>query len=46
VDEVALCGPRDRIRDRLGAWRAAGVTTLIVATGQPDAIRTMAELLL
>jgi F420-dependent oxidoreductase-like protein len=46
VDEVALCGPRERIRDRLAAYRAAGVTTLICATGQPEAIRTMAELVL
>src|SRR5512145_430184 len=44
VDEVALCGPRERIRDRLAAYRAAGVTTLLCATGQPDAVRLMAEL--
>jgi F420-dependent oxidoreductase-like protein len=44
VDEVALCGPRERIRERLAAWRAAGVTTLVCRTSQPDAIRTMAEL--
>jgi F420-dependent oxidoreductase-like protein len=44
VDEVSLCGPRERIRDRLGAWRAAGVTTLICMTDQPDAVRMMAEL--
>jgi F420-dependent oxidoreductase-like protein len=43
VDEVALCGPRERIRERLPEWRAAGVTTLNVAGG-PDAIRLMAEL--
>ncbi len=46
VDEVALCGPRERIRERLPAWRAAGVTTLICATSQPDAVRLMAELVL
>jgi hypothetical protein len=46
VDEVALCGPRERIRDRLAAWREAGVTTLICATRQPEALRTMAELVL
>jgi len=45
VDEVALCGPRERIRDRLAAWQAAGVTTLICMTDQPDAVRMMAELL-
>jgi alkanesulfonate monooxygenase SsuD/methylene tetrahydromethanopterin reductase-like flavin-dependent oxidoreductase (luciferase family) len=46
VDEVALCGPPERIRDRLPAWREAGVTTLICGTSQPEAIRLMAELVL
>ena len=46
VDEIALCGPRERIRDRLAAWKAAGVTTLICATREPEAVRTMAELVL
>ncbi len=46
VDEVALCGPRERIRERLPAWRASGCTTLICATGQLEAVRTMAELVL
>ena len=45
VDEVALCGPRERIREQLGAWREAGVTTLMVA-GDRTAVRTMAELVL
>jgi F420-dependent oxidoreductase-like protein len=46
VDEVALCGPRERIAELLGAWREAGVTTLICATNSIDSIRTMAELAL
>ena len=46
VDEVALCGPAERIRDRLALWREAGVTTLICGTGQAEAIRLMAELVL
>jgi F420-dependent oxidoreductase-like protein len=45
IDEVALCGPRERIRDRLAAYREAGVTTLMVG-GTSDAIRTIAELVL
>ncbi len=44
VDEVALCGPRERIRDRLGAYRDAGVTTLLCLADRPDALRLMAEL--
>jgi F420-dependent oxidoreductase-like protein len=46
VDEIALCGPRERIRDGLAAYRAAGVTTLICMTGEPEALRLMAELVL
>jgi F420-dependent oxidoreductase-like protein len=45
VDEVALCGPRERIREQLAPWKASGVTTLMVA-GDTTAIRTMAELVL
>jgi F420-dependent oxidoreductase-like protein len=46
VDEVALCGPPERIRERLPEWRQAGVTTLVCATAQPEAVRVMAELVL
>ena len=28
VDDVALCGPKERIRERLEIWRAAPITTL------------------
>jgi len=45
VDEVALCGPPERIRERLAEWKSAGVTTLMVA-GDGTAVRTMAELAL
>ena len=45
VDEVALCGPRERVREQLGEWAASGVTTLMV-TGDGAAVRTMAELVL
>jgi F420-dependent oxidoreductase-like protein len=45
VDEVALCGPRERIRERLAEWDASGVTTIMVV-GDFAAVRTMAELAL
>jgi F420-dependent oxidoreductase-like protein len=45
VDEVALCGPPERVRERLAEWTAAGVTTLMVA-GDMTAVRTLAELVL
>ena len=32
VDEVALVGSVERIRDRLAAWRESGATTLLVST--------------
>lgn len=44
VDEVALCGPKERINELLDQWRQAPVTTLIVGTSQPDALEVMAEL--
>ena len=46
IDEVALVGPRERIRDRLDAWRESGVTTLLVGTPDVEALRTLAELAL
>jgi len=45
VDEVALCGPKERLRDQLAEWKDAGVTTLMVA-GDGTAVRTLAELAL
>ncbi|HEY3185914.1 MAG TPA: LLM class F420-dependent oxidoreductase [Solirubrobacteraceae bacterium] len=45
VDDVALCGPRERIRERLDDWRRAGVTTLMIG-GDVTALRVMAELTL
>ena len=46
VDEVALVGDRDRIADRLDAWRASGATTLILQARQPEALQLLAELVL
>ncbi len=44
VDEVCLVGPKERIGDRLEAWREAGVSTLIVGTTDVTTLRTIAEL--
>jgi F420-dependent oxidoreductase-like protein len=50
VDDVALCGPADRIKDRLGAWMAASKThhvgTMILGSHQPEALRLVAETVL
>ena len=45
ADEVALVGPKDRIREQLGEWKRAGVTSIMVS-GNLEAVRTMAELVL
>jgi F420-dependent oxidoreductase-like protein len=46
VDEVALVGPSERIADRLEAWRESGITSLLIQTRDPGALRVLAELLL
>lgn len=46
VDEVALCGPKERIAELLEPWKRSRTTTLLVGTGQPEALRVMAELVL
>lgn len=46
VDEIALCGPRDRIRDRLARYRDLPVQTLNIRTPTVEVLRMMAELVL
>jgi F420-dependent oxidoreductase-like protein len=46
VDAVALVGPKERIRERLDAWRETPVTTVIVDSPQPEALVALAELVL
>ena len=47
ADAISLCGPIDRIRERLDAWRASPVTTLLVTGGGDQGLlRTAAELVL
>jgi F420-dependent oxidoreductase-like protein len=45
VDEVALVGPPERIRDRIQPWQEAGITTLMATTLQIDAIHALADAL-
>ena len=45
ADEVSLVGPAARIRDRLGAWKESGATTLIAGTRQVEVLRTLADAL-
>ncbi len=46
VDEVALVGPKERIAERIDAWRESGATSLLAATQQPEALRALAEIVL
>jgi F420-dependent oxidoreductase-like protein len=46
VDEVALVGPRDRIRERLAAWKASPVSTMLISSSQPEALQLLAEVCL
>ncbi len=46
ADEISLVGSPARIRDRLAAWKASPVTTLIAGTRDPAAIKVLAEAVL
>lgn len=50
IDEVALVGPIDRIRERAAAWRRLGqegkVGTVILGMSQTEHIETIADILL
>jgi F420-dependent oxidoreductase-like protein len=42
-DEMSLCGPEARIRQRYRAWEDSGIATLLVQTNQREALHLMAE---
>ena len=43
ADEISLCGSKERIRDRLAAWKETPVTTLLLASQDVETMRIMAE---
>ena len=45
IEDTALIGPKEKIRDDLEGWKESIATTLLVA-GSPDTLQTMAELVL
>ena len=45
VDSVALVGSKERIADRLAAWRESGATSLLVSTRDAATLRAVAEAL-
>jgi alkanesulfonate monooxygenase SsuD/methylene tetrahydromethanopterin reductase-like flavin-dependent oxidoreductase (luciferase family) len=50
IDRVSLCGPKDRVAERLGVYRDAGVGTLVCSPmafdveGRTRMIRELAEI--
>src|SRR5262245_1342366 len=44
ADEISLVGPKERIAERLDAWRATPVTTLLVGSRDPETLRLLADL--
>lgn len=46
VEEISLIGPKEKVRDDLEVWRESMVTTMLLGAGNPDVLRTMAELVL
>jgi F420-dependent oxidoreductase-like protein len=46
VDEVALVGPKERIAERIDAWRESGATSLLVSTRDLATLRAVAEVTL
>jgi len=45
IDEVALVGPKERIREHLRLWQDSPVTTLNLTVFDPHSLRTMVDLL-
>ena len=43
VDEVSLTGPREKITERLQAWKASDVTDMLIGGSQPEALQLLAE---
>ncbi len=46
VDQVALCGSKSRIADRLAAWKDVPITTLNIMAHDVESLRVIAELVL
>ena len=46
IDEIALIGPRERIRDRMQAWRESRVTTMLLHSQDPEQLKQVAEVVM
>jgi len=50
IDEISLVGPKDRVRDRLQAWKELGkdhrISSLVLNGATSEALRIVAEAML
>lgn len=46
VDDVALCGPKERIKDLLEMWKESPITLMNIGISSRETVRLMAELVL
>lgn len=44
IDEVALVGPKERVKERLQLWQDSPITTLNMMIGDVETLRTMVEI--
>tara|TARA_Y100000590_G_scaffold275359_1_gene309142 strand:- start:6335 stop:7351 length:1017 start_codon:yes stop_codon:yes gene_type:complete len=46
ADEISLVGPKERIKERVEAWRDTPVTSLLISTHDKERLREIAEIVL
>jgi alkanesulfonate monooxygenase SsuD/methylene tetrahydromethanopterin reductase-like flavin-dependent oxidoreductase (luciferase family) len=46
IDEIALIGSKERIRDRLQAWRDSRVKTILLHAADPTKLQEIAEVVM
>jgi F420-dependent oxidoreductase-like protein len=46
IDEIALIGTKERIRDRLQAWKESRVTTILLHAQDPASLQAVAEVVM
>ena len=46
ADEISLVGPKDRVKERIEAWRDTPVTSLLISTHDKKRLREVAEMVL
>ena len=44
ADEISLVGPKERVKERLEAWRDTPVTSLLVSTQRKETLKEVAEI--